>query len=151
MNAPASKLVKGQTGDWEVVIGMEVHAQVLSNSKLFSGASTEFGGEPNSHVSFIDAGFPGMLPVINEKCIEQAVHFSLMTGSMPGKPASMNDTLLLGSLPNSVEAPENSLEWERTWAWTSMPITISHSPVSPFNSLFFATAFIWTTIWRGCA
>jgi aspartyl-tRNA(Asn)/glutamyl-tRNA(Gln) amidotransferase subunit B len=59
------------------VIGMEVHAQVLSNSKLFSGASTEFGGEPNSHVSFIDAGFPGMLPVINRKCVEQAVRTGL--------------------------------------------------------------------------
>jgi aspartyl-tRNA(Asn)/glutamyl-tRNA(Gln) amidotransferase subunit B len=72
-----SKLIKGQTGDWEVVIGMEVHAQVLSKSKLFSGASTEFGAEPNAQVSFIDAGMPGMLPVINEKCIEQAVRTGL--------------------------------------------------------------------------
>ena len=78
MNAPVkNKLLKGETGDWEIVIGMEVHAQVLSNSKLFSGASTEFGAEPNSQVSFIDAGFPGMLPVINEKCIEQAVRTGL--------------------------------------------------------------------------
>jgi len=78
MNAPVrSKMIKGETGDWEIVIGMEVHAQVLSNSKLFSGASTEFGAEPNSQVSFIDAGFPGMLPVINEKCIEQAVRTGL--------------------------------------------------------------------------
>ncbi|HEY8254279.1 MAG TPA: Asp-tRNA(Asn)/Glu-tRNA(Gln) amidotransferase subunit GatB, partial [Rhizomicrobium sp.] len=76
--APAkNKLIKGETGDWEVVIGMEVHAQVLSQSKLFSGASTQFGAEPNSQVSFIDAGFPGMLPVINEKCIEQAVRTGL--------------------------------------------------------------------------
>src|ERR1700759_83527 len=66
------KTIKGETGDWEIVIGMEVHAQVLSNSKLFSGASTEFGAEPNSQVSFIDAGMPGMLPVINRKCVEQA-------------------------------------------------------------------------------
>jgi aspartyl-tRNA(Asn)/glutamyl-tRNA(Gln) amidotransferase subunit B len=72
-----SKLIKGQTGDWEVVIGLEVHAQVLSKSKLFSGASTEFGAEPNSQVSFVDAGMPGMLPVINEKCIEQAVRTGL--------------------------------------------------------------------------
>src|ERR1051326_7226093 len=86
MNAPIkNKLLKGETGEWEIVIGMEVHAQVLSNSKLFSGASTTFGAEPNSQVSFIDAGFPGMLPVINEKCVEQAVrtacstHFSLIT------------------------------------------------------------------------
>ena len=75
--APKSKTLKGETGDWEIVIGMEVHAQVLSQSKLFSGASTEFGAEPNNQVSFIDAGFPGMLPVINEKCIEQAVRTGL--------------------------------------------------------------------------
>src|SRR2546423_3783092 len=67
------KLIKGQTGDWEVVIGMEIHAQVTSKSKLFSGASTEFGGEPNSHVSLVDAAMPGMLQVINEECIRQAV------------------------------------------------------------------------------
>jgi aspartyl-tRNA(Asn)/glutamyl-tRNA(Gln) amidotransferase subunit B len=78
MNAPTkNKLLKGETGDWEIVIGMEVHAQVLSQSKLFSGASTEFGAEPNSQVSFIDAGFPGMLPVINGKCVEQAVRTGL--------------------------------------------------------------------------
>ena len=78
MNAPIkNKLLKGETGDWEIVIGMEVHAQVLSQSKLFSGASTQFGAEPNSQVSFIDAGFPGMLPVINEKCVEQAVRTGL--------------------------------------------------------------------------
>ena len=75
--ATKNKLIKGETGDWEIVIGMEVHAQVLSQSKLFSGASTEFGAEPNSQVSFIDAGFPGMLPVINEKCVEQAVRTGL--------------------------------------------------------------------------
>jgi len=78
MNAPVkNKYIKGETGDWEIVIGMEVHAQVLSQSKLFSGASTEFGAEPNAQVSFIDAGFPGMLPVINEKCVEQAVRTGL--------------------------------------------------------------------------
>jgi len=72
-----NKLLKGETGAWEIVIGMEVHAQVLSNAKLFSGASTQFGAEPNNQVSFIDAGFPGMLPVINGKCIEQAVRTGL--------------------------------------------------------------------------
>src|SRR5215468_11157850 len=77
LQSKPSKLIKGATGDWEVVIGLEVHAQVLSNAKLFSGASTEFGGEPNSQVSFIDAGFPGMLPVINGKCVEQAVRTGL--------------------------------------------------------------------------
>src|SRR6201996_4230279 len=77
MNAPVNKFIKGQTGDWEIVIGLEVHAQVLSKSKLFSGASTEFGAEPNSQVSFVDAGMPGMLPVINGKCVEQAVRTGL--------------------------------------------------------------------------
>jgi aspartyl-tRNA(Asn)/glutamyl-tRNA(Gln) amidotransferase subunit B len=72
-----SRTIKGQTGEWEIVIGMEVHAQVLSNAKLFSGASTAFGAEPNSQVSFVDAGMPGMLPVINEKCVEQAVRTGL--------------------------------------------------------------------------
>ena len=79
MNATVkpSKLIKGQTGDWEVVIGLEVHAQVTSNSKLFSSASTEFGGEPNTHVSLVDAAMPGMLPVINEACVRQAVRTGL--------------------------------------------------------------------------
>jgi aspartyl-tRNA(Asn)/glutamyl-tRNA(Gln) amidotransferase subunit B len=72
-----SKLIKGATGDWEMVIGLEVHAQVTSNSKLFSGASTEFGGDPNSHVSLVDAAMPGMLPVINEACVKQAVRTGL--------------------------------------------------------------------------
>ncbi len=70
-------LIKGATGDWEVVVGMEVHAQVTSRSKLFSGASTEFGGAPNAHVSLIDAAMPGMLPVINEECVRQAVRTGL--------------------------------------------------------------------------
>ncbi len=77
MNAPGAKILKGETGDWEIVIGMEVHAQVLSKSKLFSGASTQFGAEPNAQVSFVDAGMPGMLPVINAKCVEQAVRTGL--------------------------------------------------------------------------
>jgi aspartyl-tRNA(Asn)/glutamyl-tRNA(Gln) amidotransferase subunit B len=72
-----SKLIKGASGDWEVVIGMEVHAQVTSQAKLFSGASTAFGGEPNSHVSLVDAAMPGMLPVINEECIKQAIRTGL--------------------------------------------------------------------------
>ena len=79
MNAllDSSKLIKGSTGDWEVVVGMEVHAQVTSEAKLFSGASTKFGGEPNSHVSLVDAAMPGMLPVINEECVRQAVRTGL--------------------------------------------------------------------------
>ncbi len=71
------KLIRGATGDWEVVIGMEVHAQVTSKAKLFSGASTEFGGAPNSHVSLVDAAMPGMLPVINAECVRQAVRSGL--------------------------------------------------------------------------
>ncbi|MEA2647782.1 MAG: aspartyl-tRNA(Asn)/glutamyl-tRNA(Gln) amidotransferase subunit [Candidatus Binataceae bacterium] len=79
MNAPvkSSKLIEGATGDWETVIGLEIHAQVASESKLFSGASTEFGGEPNSHVSLIDAAMPGMLPVINGECVRQAIRTGL--------------------------------------------------------------------------
>jgi len=70
-------LIQGRTGDWEIVIGLEVHAQVTSKSKLFSGASTEFGAEPNNQVSLVDAAMPGMLPVINEKAVEQAVRTGL--------------------------------------------------------------------------
>ena len=70
-------LVQGATGDWEVVIGLEVHAQVTSKAKLFSGSSTQFGGEPNDHVSLVDAAMPGMLPVINEACVHQAIRTGL--------------------------------------------------------------------------
>ena len=70
-------LIKGETGDWEIVIGIEVHAQIISNSKLFSSASTKFGGEHNTQVSFVDAGMPGMLPVINWVCVEQAIRTGL--------------------------------------------------------------------------
>src|SRR5579862_3581495 len=72
-----ANLIKGATGDWEVVIGLEVHAQVTSKAKLFSGASTAFGGEPNAHVSFVDAAMPGMLPVINRECVAHAVRAGL--------------------------------------------------------------------------
>jgi len=74
---PKPRVIAGAKHDWELVIGMEVHAQVASNAKLFSGASTEFGAEPNSHVSFVDAAMPGMLPVINDYCVEQAVRTGL--------------------------------------------------------------------------
>jgi aspartyl-tRNA(Asn)/glutamyl-tRNA(Gln) amidotransferase subunit B len=70
-------LIEGRTGDWEIVIGLEVHAQVTSESKLFSGASTKFGAEPNTQVSLVDAAMPGMLPVINERAVEQAVRTGL--------------------------------------------------------------------------
>ena len=72
-----NNLVRGNTGDWEIVIGIEVHAQIISNSKLFSGSSTSFGADHNTQVSFVDAGMPGMLPVINSICIEQAIKTGL--------------------------------------------------------------------------
>jgi aspartyl-tRNA(Asn)/glutamyl-tRNA(Gln) amidotransferase subunit B len=75
--APKAKVIEGVTGPWELVIGLEVHAQIATRAKLFSGASTQVGAEPNSQVSFIDAGMPGMLPVVNEGCIEQAVRTGL--------------------------------------------------------------------------
>ena len=75
--APKPKTIAGATGDWELVIGLEVHAQVASNAKLFSGASTKFGAEPNANVAFVDAAMPGMLPVINEFCVAQAVRTGL--------------------------------------------------------------------------
>lgn len=74
---PSSKLIQGSTGAWEIVIGLEVHCQVLSKAKLFSGAATAFGADPNSQVAFVDAAMPGMLPVINKFCVEQAVRTGL--------------------------------------------------------------------------
>ena len=76
-DSPKVKTIAGAKADWELVIGLEVHAQISSNAKLFSGASTKFGAEPNSNVAFVDAAMPGMLPVINEYCIEQAVRTGL--------------------------------------------------------------------------
>src|SRR5665213_478697 len=70
-------LLKGRTGEWEMVVGIEAHAQAISDAKLFSGAATAFGAEPNTQVSPVDAGFPGMLPVINRHCVEQAVKTGL--------------------------------------------------------------------------
>jgi aspartyl-tRNA(Asn)/glutamyl-tRNA(Gln) amidotransferase subunit B len=76
-HADPAKFIPGATGDWELIIGLEVHAQVTSQSKLFSGASTQFGSAPNSNVSLVDAAMPGMLPVINEECVKQAVRTGL--------------------------------------------------------------------------
>lgn len=72
-----SYTIEGRTGTWEIVVGLEVHAQVISHSKLFSGASTTFGGDPNTQVSLVDAAFPGMLPVINHECVAQAIRTGL--------------------------------------------------------------------------
>ena len=71
------KLIRGATGDWEIVCGLEIHAQVTSKAKLFSGASAAYGASENSHVSLVDAAMPGMLPVINEECVAQAVRTGL--------------------------------------------------------------------------
>ena len=76
-DTPTPKRIAGAKDDWELVIGMEVHAQVSSYAKLFSGASTTFGAEPNNNVAFVDSAMPGMLPVINEYCVEQAVRTGL--------------------------------------------------------------------------
>ncbi|MBT7770391.1 MAG: Asp-tRNA(Asn)/Glu-tRNA(Gln) amidotransferase GatCAB subunit B, partial [Rhodospirillales bacterium] len=70
-------IIKGETANWEVVLGLEVHCQVISNAKLFSGSSTAFGAKPNTQVSLVDAAMPGMLPVINQECVEQAVRTGL--------------------------------------------------------------------------
>src|SRR5437764_10419795 len=72
-----TSLIEGRTGPWEVVIGLETHAQVIAQAKLFSGAATAFGAAPNNQVSTVDAAFPGMLPVINRRCVEQAVRTGL--------------------------------------------------------------------------
>ncbi|MGY8986034.1 MAG: Asp-tRNA(Asn)/Glu-tRNA(Gln) amidotransferase subunit GatB, partial [Sphingomonadales bacterium] len=77
--------IQGATGEWEMVIGLEVHAQVISKAKLFSGSSTNFGGEPNNHVSLVDAAMPGMLPVINGECVRQAVRTGLALGAKINK------------------------------------------------------------------
>src|ERR1700728_4755740 len=76
-----SGIIEGSTGTWEMVIGLEVHAQVTANSKLFSGAPITFGGEPNTQVSLVDAAMPGMLPVLNDYCVEQAIKTGLGLGA----------------------------------------------------------------------
>ncbi len=85
MNTDKTYTVKGVTGDWEIVVGLEVHAQVISNAKLFSGASAAFGAEPNANVSLVDAAMPGMLPVINGECVRQAVRTGLALGAQINK------------------------------------------------------------------
>ena len=77
--------IQGGTGEWEVVIGLEVHAQITSESKLFSGASTEFGAEPNTQVSLVDAAMPGMLPTLNGECVRQAVRTGLAINAQINK------------------------------------------------------------------
>ena len=80
-----SGIIEGSTGKWEMVIGLEVHAQVTANSKLFSGAPITFGGDPNTQVSLVDAAMPGMLPVLNDYCVEQAIKTGLGLGAQINK------------------------------------------------------------------
>src|SRR3546814_8359582 len=85
METTSTYRIQGATGEWEVVIGLEVHAQVTSQAKLFSGAATAFGAEPNTQVSLIDAAMPGMLPVPNGECIRQAVRTGMAVGAVINK------------------------------------------------------------------
>ena len=90
--------LQGRTGSWEVVVGLEIHAQVISQAKLFSGAATAFGAEPNTQVSFVDAAFPGMLPVLNRVCVEQAVKTGL------GLNAAINKVIVEPDIKARLEA-----------------------------------------------
>ena len=96
MDRARADLIEGASGPWEVVVGLEVHAQMLSQAKLFSGASAAFGGAPNHHVSPIDAGMPGMLPSVNRFCIEQAVRtgLGLRGADQPGLGVRAQELLL---------------------------------------------------------
>ena len=89
--------INGATGDWEVVIGLEVHAQVTTNAKLFSGASTKFGAEPNQNVSLVDAAMPGMLPVPNRECIRQAVRTGMARSMNSNEAGQGSSPLIHGS------------------------------------------------------
>ena len=99
--------LEGRTGTWEVVVGLEVHAQVISQSKLFSGAATAFGAEPNTQVSFVDAAFPGMLPVINRECVEQAVRtgLGLNAHDQQGQPVRSEELFLRRSAGRLSDQP----------------------------------------------
>ena len=134
MSKNSEYLIERENKQYEVIIGLEVHAQVTSESKLFSQSSTKFGAEPNTQVSLVDAAFPGMLPVINEFCIEQAIKTgiglkalspipvliacsiqnSFITGNIPGNAASTRLTCVFGSAPNFVDDCEKSFDSEVT-------------------------------------
>ena len=107
--AGSKNLISGAKGDWEIIVGLEVHAQVASKSKLFSGASTAFGGDPNSHVSLVDAAMPGMLPVINAECIAQAVRTAVINkraggvGLISGRKAFQRPTAEGVGLLNAIQ------------------------------------------------
>ena len=90
----AEYIIETAKGKWEVVVGLEIHCQIISKSKIFSGASTEFGDDPNVNVSFVDAGMPGMLPTLNKQCVHQAVKTGL------GLNAKINKTLMRAQIMN---------------------------------------------------
>ena len=102
-----SYAIEGSTGAWEVVVGLEVHAQVISKAKLFSGAATDFGAPPNTQVSFVDAAFPGMLPVINRECVAQAVRTGLgpERAHQHGQPVRPQELLLRRSAGRLSDQP----------------------------------------------
>ena len=126
MDTPAqkkSKLIRGASGDWEVVIGMEVHAQVTSDAKLFSGASTAFGGEPNSHVALVDAAMPGMLPVINGECVRQAVRTGLGLNAQDQSPVGVRpeELFLSGSAAGLSDQPVQIADRRRGRSTVDLP------------------------------
>ncbi len=154
MNAkgPPDKLIRGATGDWEVVIGMEVHAQVASNSKLFSGASTEFGAAPNSHVSLVDAAMPGMLPVINEECV--ARRSAPASASRRRSICARCSTARTTSIPTCRRAIRSASTRRRWWArarsssiWTAAAASPSASSACIWNR---TPARACTTATRPC-
>ena len=107
--------IEGSTGTWEVVVGLEVHAQVISRAKLFSGAATDFGAPPNTQVSFVDAAFPGMLPVINRECVAQAVRtgLGLERAYQHGQPVRSQELLLCRSAGRLSDQPVSASDRRR--------------------------------------
>ena len=118
--ASTKNLMQGATGPWEIVVGLEVHAQVNSKSKLFSGASTAFGAEPNSHVSLVDAAMPGMLPVINEECVAQAIRTGLgLRAKINNRSIFDRKNYFYPDLPQGYQisqysTPSSAKEWSRS-------------------------------------
>lgn len=105
-----SYVIKGETGDWEIVVGLEVHCEVISKAKLFSGAPTAFGAEANTQVSFIDAGFPGMLPVINHECVRQAVRTGFgLNAKINKKSIFARKNYYYADLPNGYQISQSDM------------------------------------------
>lgn len=103
-----SYIIKGETGDWEIVVGLEVHCEVISKAKLFSGAPTAFGAEANTQVSFVDAGFPGMLPVINHECVEQAIKTGMgLNATVNKKSIFARKNYYYADLPNGYQISQS--------------------------------------------